>query len=728
MVRPEVIRYLVGPVPVLSISALFLIASLSLSWTAQNSQAYGQWYSVLLVVNIVGILILSLFFLINLARLIRQYRKRVLGSRLMVRFVALFTVLTLLPIAAIYYFAGQFVSKGVDSWFDAKIEQALDDSVLLGKSFLEASKQSLLDKAQTDAARFSLAQTDIDVIQLLEEIRNQRGYPEMALFDARGRIIASSNVSVGVLVPDAPEDEDLRETVTGKLMAKLEPVGRSLQYRVLAPVFAQSLTELPRVLQIREWLPQRYAHLSETLQAAATEYSRLNYLRRPLKISFLISLSMITLMTTLISLWLALFSARRLVAPIRDLAEGTQAVAAGNYGVRIPVKGGDEFGMLVTSFNTMTGKVRIAQAEVKENQQKAEAQHAYLQTVLAHLSSGVMSFDADGKLQTANAAASAILSLDLNQFIGADPREIVDKQPRLSPLLYVLQEQFATQTTDSEIEIQFEGERGGQTLSVGITRIQAKPDERAGEGEGGFVVVFDDVTKLIHAEREAAWGEVARRLAHEIKNPLTPIQLSSERIRNKYLDTLPEDQRGALDRSTRIISEQVEAMKRMVDAFSNYARSAQLTLTRVDLNQLIKDVVDLHRRPDQPAEFALSLDDDLSGLNADPDSIRQILNNLIGNARDATETRDDGQITITTRTAQHKQIDGIELLVCDNGTGYPQDIIDRVFEPYVTNKPKGTGLGMAIVKRIVDRHEGQIKAKNVGGSAQVTIWLPSRGN
>ncbi len=730
MVRREVIRALIGPIPMLSASALFLLISIALIWAAQNEQAYGEWYSALLIVNIVGIVTLSLFFLANLLRLIRQYHRRVMGSRLMVRFVLLFTVLTLLPIGIIYYFAVQFLSQGVDSWFDVKIEQALADASRLGNSFLEASKLDVIDKVKADAVRINRAETERALYQTLEEVRALRDFTEIALFSETGQIIASSNASPTVLFPDTPDDTDLREASAGDLVAKLEPFGdNSLQYRVLMPLYGDDLAARPRILQVIELLPLRYSSLAESLQNARTEYDRLDYLRQPLKISFIISLSLITLMTTLISLWLALYAARRLVAPISDLAEGTEAVASGNYLVKLPVKSDDEFGMLVTSFNSMTTQIQQAQRAAEQNQLLAEKQSAYLETVLTHLSSGVVSLNQAGELLTANESASAILATSLGQYVERNVADISAADSRIAPLIELIQQSRQKSASHHQAEVHLKSDSGQQTLSVRVTKIISETASGAREGQG-CVVVFDDVTRLIHAQREAAWGEVARRLAHEIKNPLTPIQLSAERIRRKFMDQIPEHERDALDRSTRTISEQVDTMKRMVDAFSSYARSERLTLGKVQLNQLIEDVVDLHRRPGDKSTISLDLDGQAPVMQADKGAILQVLNNLLANANDAVEALQQGAINIRTQVKTDDGVDGVEITVDDNGAGFPEELIDQVFEPYVTSKAKGTGLGMAIVKRIIDSHGGHVRVRNrqadeheqTGG--RVRVWLP----
>jgi len=715
----KLFRQALNPVAVMSISALFLIAVVGLSISAQNVQGQGAWFTALLVVNVAGIIVLLILLLASFMRLVRQYRKRVLGSRLMVRFVILFIVLTIIPISVVFYFSAQFLTRGVDSWFDDKIEQALDDALLLGQGFLEASKQNIISNARIDAARIANS-PDATVIRLLEEIRRQRGYIELDLFERNGRAIASSNVNTVSLFPDNPAKLDMNKAAAGKIVAKLEPMNNgALQYRILYPVVDSGFVQQSRILQIIEPLPLRYSRLGNSLEQASSEYNRLSYLRKPLKVSFLLSLSLITLMTTLISIWLALYAARRLVAPISDLATGTRSVAAGDYSTQLPVKSEDELGLLVASFNSMIDQVRRAQDDAQANHQREQRQRAYLQSVLSNLSSGVLSFDHSHQLQTHNNRASAILGADLAQYNKKTLPELCLSHPNLKEFCEHLNEVMDSGRT-GEQEISLDSEQGKQLLMVRTSTLSVE-DHIA----SGWVVVFDDVTNLVTAERDAAWGEVARRLAHEIKNPLTPIGLSAERIRRKYLTKLPESEREALDRSTRTIAEQVQTLKRMVDAFASYARSERLNLGGVHLNRLIEDVVDLHREPENPVKFSMQLDESLNPMQLDQDGIRQILNNVIGNACDALHETIGAKISIYAQQEMQHEQPGVSIRVEDNGPGFGPEIIAKVFEPYVTSKAEGTGLGMAIVKRISQAHGGFVIVSNQEhGGGSVKIWLP----
>jgi nitrogen fixation/metabolism regulation signal transduction histidine kinase len=403
-----------------------------------------------------------------------------------------------------------------------------------------------------------------------------------------------------------------------------------------------------------------------------------------------------------------------MMAPLRDLAEGTRAVAAGDYGKELPVNSTDELGVLVRSFNEMTKQINKAQHRVRTSQREAENQRTYLETVLGHLSSGVMSFDNAHKMRTSNSAVTQILGLEFESGLSAD--RIKEEHPNLEPLFSVIEDSMTQQQNEWQSEVTIFGSRGRQVLILRGTKLT---------GRGGYVVVFDDITDLIQAQRDAAWGEVARRLAHEIKNPLTPIQLSAERIRRKYLGLLGGEDRATLDRATRTIVQQVQSMEEMVNAFSIYAQPVRMELNEINLNQLVTDVSELYKRDDRVIDFRFDLKNDLPLITADARGLRQVLNNLLINAQDALASTTNPAIVLSTRSVQSDSNNYIELTVQDNGPGIPEDLLGKLFEPYVTTKAKGTGLGLAIVKRIVEEHGGAIWVESQpGDGAKTTVRLP----
>ena len=703
----------------LALSIVLLVASILLSQSAKNDDLFGDHYVALIVLNVAGIAILAILTFFQIRRLVIQFRNRTLGSRLTLHFIGTFVILAVVPLAMVYYFSVQFLNRSIDSWFGVQIEQALDDALLLGRSTLEATKLDVIQQARKTARLIETTTSSFQLYNLLDRLREAGEFEEMSLHSASGRILASSSKMAISLVPDAPDKQVLGKVRRDRIFAEFEPTQDSgLILRVAIPVPGLGVSTPARVLQVLHRLPLRYSRLGESVESASTEYEKLKYLRGPLTVSFVLMLTLITVMTLLIALWASIVLVQRLVAPLRDLAEGTQAVARGDYNKQLPVQSGDELGVLVDSFNRMTREIGNTQQVALESQQSAEAEHAYLNTVLTHLSAGVLSFDGQQHLRTYNAAAQRILEANLENFIGTGINPLRDALPGAATLLDAVGKGMRQQTKEWQREISVTGANGRYVLICSGTRLDTE------SVDPGYVVVFEDATELLKAQRDAAWGEVARRLAHEIKNPLTPIQLSAERIRNKYLSSVDPEQREILDRSTRTIVQQVEAMKTMVNAFTEYAQPAPLQLLLIDINQLVTDTVEFFRSGVTPIKLLTDLDTKLGQTRADPNALRQVLNNLVINAQDALEG-DSGEVLISTRLNESAQ--GISLTIHDNGPGFDPQAIDRIFEPYVTSKEKGSGLGLAICRRIVEEHGGNIRATNLSnGGAAVIISLPLR--
>ncbi|HCK76954.1 MAG TPA: two-component sensor histidine kinase [Gammaproteobacteria bacterium] len=703
----------------LTLSLALLGASVLLSQSAQDDDLFGDYYTALIVLNAAGIAILTLLTFFQVRRLVSAFRARTLGSRLTLRFIGTFAILALVPLAMVYYFSVQFLSRSIDSWFDVRIEKALDDALLLGRSTLEATKLEVIRQARTAARRIEITTSSVQLYNLLDKLRASGAFDEMSLHSSTGQILASSsNLSIS-LVPDAPGEDVLGKVRRDGVYAEFEPTDdEGLRLRVAVPVSGLSVSSPSRVLQILYPLPLRYSRLGESVESASKEYDRLQYLRGPLTLSFVLSLTLISLMTLLMALWASIYLAQRMLAPLRDLAEGTRAVSRGDYDKILPVESGDELGVLVDSFNRMTREIGAAQQTALESQRWAESEHAYLDTVLTHLSAGVLSFDGTQQLRTYNAAAARILGTDLRECVGNPIENLAQALPGAAALIEAIGQGMKEQIPEWQKEVRISGGEGRHILICSGTRVDS--DDK----DTGHVVVFEDATELLNAQRDAAWGEVARRLAHEIKNPLTPIQLSAERIRNKYLSTLEPERRETLDRSTRTIVQQVDAMKTMVNAFSEYARPAPLQRASTDLNQLINDTVELFRSGQNPIKLQTEPDPSLGRIQIDPNSFSQVLNNLVINAQDAL-TGHEGMVVI--RTEQDRRTGGVTITVQDNGPGFDPDNIDRIFEPYVSSKENGTGLGLAICRRIIEEHGGTIRASNPQqGGAAVIISLPLR--
>jgi nitrogen fixation/metabolism regulation signal transduction histidine kinase len=704
---------------------LWLAAILFMAYTAQHSAQFSRLHPWILMINVAGLAVLVGLLFTKLAQLVRDWRGHVIGSRLKARMVWIFGVLATLPILLVYFFAVQFLSRGIDSWFNVEIRQSLDDALVLSRAALETRMREHLEATELIAEE--LAGTGGTSPVLLEGLRRQSGAIEITVATAAGAIVAVSKGHSSEVVPDELPGEVLLQIRQGRPFVSLEPQAEGgYLVRTAVPLGGDTSGSGRLVVQAMYPVAERVAALADTLQAAYQKFGENDYLRRPLKASFILTLTVVLLLSLLAAWYGAIFTAQKLVQPIQDLVKGTRAVAQGDLDMRLPLTSHDEMGFLVHSFNDMTRRLRRAREDQQRAQQAAETERANLAIILARLSTGVVSLEPDLCVRTANRAASTILGEDLEACVG---RHIADLgQP--DGLLRQFAEACRTRIAagDREWREQF-------TLQAGTSRrilmcaCTPLPGEGEGEGEppAGFVLVFDDITVMLQAQREAAWGEVARRLAHEIKNPLTPIRLSAERMRHKLLPSMNEKDAQLLDRGTETIVQQVEAMKEMVNAFSEYARAPRFEMADVNLNELVTEITDLYRAQvaGRGVTLQLMLEPAVTSVVADRGRLRQLLHNLLTNAVEALEGQADGAITIATRLVARNDTEAAEVTVEDNGPGFQRELIGQVFDPYVTTKPRGTGLGLAIVRKIVEEHGGHVAADNrAEGGARVRVELP----
>ena len=691
--------------PMLVLFVLLLVSLSLMSDATHNSERFGQLYSWLLLINALGLVVLIGLIGSNLYWLVSQYRARVPGSQLTSRLVITFVVLAVLPISIVYYFSLQYLQRGIDSWFDVQIEEALEDALELGRGALDVRLGDLLrvtEKIADELAEMSPATVPIG----LYDMRVLSSAVELTVLGLDGRIIATSSAEGIDIVPNRPSQQVMMSLAQGRSYVGLDPIGDAgLHVRTVVPVVAVKTGAEPQTLQALFRIPQRLDALAHNVELQAARYKKLAYMRTPLKYSYILTLSLVLVLSLLSAVWAAFYSARRLVEPIATLAEGTRAVSEGDYSKRLPVSTEDEMGFLVRSFNDMTRRISRARDQARISQQEVEGQRAYLETVLGSLSSGVLTIGSKDELRTVNEAACQTLGIDLSGQLGERLDRIADRFGFIEPLVSLIHTRQDDVATGWQEQVELFDSAGRRVLMCRGTALPVGEEK-----PGGQVVVFDDVTDLIRAQRDAAWGDVARRLAHEIKNPLTPIQLSAERLRRKYLNAMSSDDAEVMDRSTRTIVQQVETLKAMVNAFGDYARAPKLQLEPVDLYELIRDVADLYKGSGLHLE--LDLAEPVPMLDADAGRLRQLLHNLFKNALEAVRERAKGELRIRARWALEAGERFIDISFEDNGSGFSDEVLERLFEPYVTTKTRGTGLGLAIVKKIVEEHNGEIRAQN----------------
>ena len=673
---------------VLLLSGLYIVAG------AQGlGPRYTRWYPAVFIATLTTLLLLTLAIVQRLWRLRRQLRRNEPGARLTRRLLMLLVLLALPPLVLVYGFGVRFIGVTVDSWLPANNVNALTDALALSQRYLDEH----LARARTTATKAvqqigSASEATLDLT--LEDALDDSGARQMVIFEADGRVRAVAAADPSLLLPGPPSDEARLALRSRSLHVNTERDGDGLR------IYALAQLEGGRMLQTLFELPTVSAGQALNVEAAVHAAARALYLRDSLKIAFILILSLVLLLSLFATILASFGLARRLVAPIARLSSATRLVAEGRFDAPLPEGEDDELGFLVRSFNHMTRELELSRAKVQASAEETEQQRAFLETVLAHLSSGVLVVDGNLQVRSMNAAARDMLGLKQSRNATWPLTELRRIAPHAAQLVTVLMQRLREGTREWREEVTLDGEDG--RLRVVLLRGARLPDD-------GAVAVFDDTTMIDHARRDAAWSEVARRLAHEIKNPLTPIQLAAERLRRRVLPKLGEEDAHILDRATHTIVAQVDALKTMVNDFGDYARPSSLALAALDLNALAGEVLDLYEH-DQRLAIVRRFDPALPKVTADAGRIRQVLHNLIKNAIEAGIERSRSQIEVMTQQVQENGRRMIELQVSDDGPGLPEGFDTHWFEPYRSTKPRGTGLGLAIVTRIAREHGAQFNA------------------
>ena len=689
--------------------AAALVYSLTLATNSGSPLSEYFWWLIAaggLIVTILLAMLLRYGWL-----LLRHNRHNMLGSRLTRRLALMFTLIAVLPGLFLFGVSAQFISYSINSWFGNDTAQALESSLTLSKSALDNTLDNTIEQAaalQVEIiSRTSMGGTAAEALRLSGETAR---FSQVGLYNpADGTTELISNPAA---LPPPPAEKEVAE--------ELQRHGSSRSVtNINGKLYAQGWLALPapqekgKALFFRRPIPDNVARDAELIENARSKYAELTYAKQGLQTFFLITLLAAALLSIMLALVIALYFARRFIEPILSLAEGAKAVAQGDFSQPRPVYRNDELGQLTRLFNHMTEQLAIAREAEELNRIRQEAARHYLETVLESLTAGVITLDEAGRLKTLNRSAENILGLPLSELSGSNWHDWPQSVPQYLLLTELFQTILATEDTGKPVQTAY---TGGDEARILLAKATPLPSDNG----GGTVLVFDDITLLVRAQKEAAWGEVAKRLAHEIRNPLTPIQLSAERLAWKLQDKLGEQDAQILARSTDTIIKQVAAMKEMVEAFRNYARAPALKLEKQDLNKIIEEVLLLYEAG--ACTFDAVFSNIPAVMYADTTAIRQVLHNIFKNAAEAAEEAAQPEVHIHTDNTDGK----ITLTVANNGKSFSKDMLTNAFEPYVTDKPTGTGLGLPVVKKIVEEHGGRIALSNPAeGGACVKITLPA---
>lgn len=721
--------------PMLALLSALLFSLFLISGVQKESgdALMDNGYIWVLIVTVFALIVLVWAIFDRLLTLVRNVREGVPGAQLSARWVRNFLLLSLPPALIVFFFSAYFLTSTIDSWFDVQVESALEDSLSLGQQFLDTRTLEVRNQLRETASDLSLLQEDGESLRraLLGRVR-AAGPTELSVMETGGTLVATANISALGGLPERPGDFAILQASQQGEYAAAEPTadGR-LQIRVVQLMPARYPGDSARLLQAIYPLPADITDLTGSIENEYYRYQNVSYLRGSLKQSFLLILSLVLLLTVLLAILAALYSARRMVTPLSKLSRATREVAEGDFEQEVAAGQRDEIGFLVSSFNQMTQALKTASQAAEASRAELQAQGEYLETVLGNLSSGVLTLNGEGRIITANEACKKILGLPEN--FGTRPagrREELQRleqlarfDPAMAPFADMVLSQIGRGRGQWQQEIRLEHAGKPLVLLMRGSRLPvlALPGEEPGFGH---VVVFDDVTILNRAQREAAWAEAARRLAHEVKNPLTPIRLATERLHMRLADKLEGRDSEILEKTSSTIVAQVEALRKLVDAFGDYAREPELNREPIRLDDLVGEIVALYQQGGQDIEFELNLVAGPDGLLADSGRLRQLLHNLI---RNAAEAGDGNHVTLSISSrVEHEDGAGIVVLILlDDGPGFPAMVLENPFEPYVTNKAKGSGLGLAICSKIVAEHDGVIALENrPARGACVTVTLP----
>ena len=703
------LKYLITTAAFIGIALLILLAK-----AISNSDLISSdSFRILLGLNIFFICSLIGLIGVQIFQLLQSVKKEITGSRLTLRLVLSFALMGIVPVLIVYLVSVNFLTKSIESWFDVKVESALEGGLTLGQKTIDILMSDIELKGKSIA--YSIGNAEVDQRNnILTDLRAKFGIQDAVIFDQDSLIIEVSSERNN-LIPPIPNIEDL-ERGSRDFFGKIEETnGEQIFLKAFIPIISKNVMSKKLILQLTQPIPPSIANLALSVESVYDEYQQLTYSRNSLKIIYILTLTLVLLLALLSSVAASFVISRKFSSPLAMLADATREISKGNYKKIISEQGKDELGILIKSFNSMTSQLEQATKNSEKDRERLELARTFLETILAHLTTGVIVIDEKKIIRLNNVSASKMLQNKESKMNNKLMSAVISDNKGFEPLYefistYIVDNKENKKEVSQEFKLYKENRE--RTIMLQITPLNDKKNKT-------YVLVIDDISEVTEAQRHSAWGEIARRLAHEIKNPLTPIQLSAERIQHKFGNKLNKEDAIILERSTNTIVNQVNSLKIMVNEFAEYARPPKIQKDQIRIDNLIDEVIELY---EIDKIIDVKKDKNIPIIYADQNKIRQVIINLIENSKDALKDSKKPKIRIFIK----KKVNEVELILEDNGIGISDEIIGRIFEPYVTSKKTGTGLGLAIVHKIIEEHNGDIKIERIRNSGtRVIIKLKS---
>jgi len=703
------LKYVITTVAFIGIALLILLAK-----SISNANLIsGDSFRILLGLNIFFIVSLIVLIAVQIFRLLQGVRRETAGSRLTLRLALSFAIMGIVPVLIVYLVSVNFLTKSIESWFDVKVESALEGGLTLGQKTIDILMGDIELKGKSIA--YSIGNSEPEKRNsLLTDLRAKFGIQDAVIFDQDSIIIEVSSEKSN-LIPPIPNFQDL-ERGGREFFGRIEEKrGEEIYLKTFTPIIGKNVTSKRLILQLTQPIPRSIANLALSVESVYDEYQQLTYSRNSLKIIYILTLTLVLLLALLSSVAASFVISRKFSSPLVMLADATKQISKGNYKNIIAEQGKDEIGILIGSFNSMTSQLAEAKKNSEKDRERVEVARTFLETILAHLTTGVIVIDDKKIIQLNNISASKMFHSKAQVMNNKMMSEVISNNLIFKPLYEFVESYIdSDKKNKKEVSQEFKLNKDMQekTIMLQITPLNYNKGK-------SYVLVIDDISEVTQAQRHSAWGEIARRLAHEIKNPLTPIQLSAERIQHKFSDKLSKEDSNILERSTKTIVNQVNALKIMVNEFAEYARPPKIIKDKIRIDTLIEEVIELYKLD---KIIQIKKDQKIPIIYADQNKIRQVIINLLENSQDALKEIKKPKIKIFIK----KRINEVDLIIEDNGIGIPDQIIGRIFEPYITSKKTGTGLGLAIVYKIIEEHGGRINIERIKNSGtRVTINLKS---